>query len=149
MTARSRSRNIASFTLAVACAAGPSAVQAQTPPHAAPTSAANAASVPTDYVIGAEDVLAIVYWRDKDMSGDVAVRPDGKISLPLLNDIQAAGLTPTQLRDRLTDVSKKYLEDPGVTVVVKQMNSRRVFITGEVNKPGPYPLGGPTTVLQL
>jgi polysaccharide export outer membrane protein len=100
-------------------------------------------------VIGPEDLLGVVYWRDKDMTGDVAVRPDGKISLPLLNDVQAAGLTPAQLRDRLVDASKQYFEDPSITVVVKQMNSRKVFITGEVSKPGPYPLIGPTTVLQL
>jgi polysaccharide export outer membrane protein len=105
--------------------------------------------VPPDYVIGPEDVLSVVYWREKDMSNDVAVRPDGKISLPLLNDVAAAGLTPTQLRDSLTEASKQFFEDPSITVVVKQMNSRRVFITGEVAKPGPYPLMGPTTVLQL
>jgi polysaccharide biosynthesis/export protein len=90
-----------------------------------------------------------VYWRDKDMSAEVTVRPDGKISLPLLNDLQAAGLTPDQLRDRLVAESKRFIEDPNVTVVVRQINSRKVFITGEVNKPGPYPLSGPTTVLQL
>ncbi|HWF84958.1 MAG TPA: polysaccharide biosynthesis/export family protein, partial [Vicinamibacterales bacterium] len=73
--------------------------------------------VPGDYVIGAEDVLAVVYWRDKDMTTEVAVRPDGKISLPLLNDVQAAGLTPAQLRDRLIEASKEYFEDPSVTIV--------------------------------
>jgi polysaccharide export outer membrane protein len=66
-----------------------------------------------------------------------------------LNEIQAAGLTPSELRERLTDESKRYIEDPNVTVVVKQINSRKVFITGEVAKPGPYPLTAPTTVLQL
>jgi polysaccharide export outer membrane protein len=105
--------------------------------------------VPADYVIGPDDVLSIVYWREKDVSSDVTVRPDGKISLPLLNDVQAAGLTPAQLRDRLTEVSRQYLEDPNVTVVVHQINSRKVYITGEVAKPGTYPLTGPTTVLQL
>jgi polysaccharide export outer membrane protein len=118
-------------------------------PAAAPATAAAATAVPADYVIGPEDVLSVVYWRDKEMTGDVAVRPDGKISLPLLNDVQAAGLTPAQLRDHLIDASKHYFEDPSVTVVVKQMNSHKVFITGEVAKPGPYPLVGPTTVLQL
>ncbi len=106
-------------------------------------------AVPADYVIGPEDVLGVVYWRDKDMTGDVAVRPDGKISLPLLNDVQAAGMTPEELRNKLVEASKQYFEDPSITVVVKQMNSRKVFITGEVGKPGPYPLAGPTTVLQL
>jgi polysaccharide export outer membrane protein len=102
-----------------------------------------------DYVIGPEDLLSVVFWRDKDMSLEVGVRPDGKISLPLLNDVQAAGLTPTQLTDRLTEQSKQYIEDPSVTVIVRQINSRRVFVTGEVGKPGPYPLMGPTTVLQM
>src|SRR5262245_29946174 len=104
---------------------------------------------PPDYVIGPDDVLSIVYWRDKDMTGDVSVRPDGKVSLPLLHDVQAAGLTPIELRDRLVEESKRYIEDPNITVVVKQMNSRKVYITGEVGKPGPYLLTGPTTVLQL
>jgi len=159
MTARSRSKNIADLVLAFAVAAGCSAsLGAQQPPAPArPSGAAGAAAapvagaveVPADYVIGPEDVLGVVYWRDKDMSGDVAVRPDGKISLPLLNDVQAAGMTPAQLRDKLVEASKQYFEDPSITVVVKQMNSRKVFITGEVGKPGPYPLAGPTTVLQL
>jgi polysaccharide export outer membrane protein len=105
--------------------------------------------IPADYVIGPDDVLTIVYWKDKDMTGDVTVRTDGKISLPLLNDVQAAGLTPTQLRDRLLDQSKRYIEDPSITIVVKQINSRKVFITGEVIKPGPYALTGPMNVLQL
>ena len=106
-------------------------------------------AMPPDYVIGADDVLSIVYWRDKDMTGDVTVRPDGKISLPLLNEFQAAGLTPLQLRDRLMEESRRYIEDPHITVVVHQINSRKVFITGEVAKPGSYPLNESTTVMQL
>ena len=159
MTYRFRSRNIANLTLALSLAAGLMSTRAaaQQPPAAAPQadavaasgSVAAAAAVPADYIIGPEDVLSVVYWRDKDMTGDVAVRSDGKISLPLLNDVQAAGLTPTQLRDHLVEASKDYFEDPSVSVGVKQMNSRKVFITGEVFKPGPYPLVGPTTVLEL
>ena len=156
MTARFRSKNIVDVVAALAIVAGTvhSTIAAQQPPAlaAAATDAARgagAAAVPADYVIGPEDVLSVVYWRDKDMSGDVSVRPDGKISLPLLNDVQAAGLTPAQLRERLIEASKAYFEDPNLTVVVKSMNSRKVFITGEVNKPGPYPLAGPTTVMQL
>jgi polysaccharide export outer membrane protein len=106
-------------------------------------------TAPPDYVIGPDDVLSIVFWRDKDMSADVGVRPDGKISLPLLNDIQAAGLTPEQLRVNLTAAADKYISDPNVSVVVKAINSRKVFITGQVGKPGPYPLTGSTTVLQM
>ena len=104
---------------------------------------------PANYVIGPDDVLSVVFWRDKDMSAEVVVRPDGKISLPLINDVQAGGLTPNQLREAVTAVARRYLEDPSVTIVVKQINSRKLFITGQVEKPGTYPLTGPTTVLQL
>jgi polysaccharide export outer membrane protein len=104
---------------------------------------------PTDYVIGPDDQLSVVFWRDKDMSADVTVRPDGKITLPLLNDIQAAGLSPDQLREKVTDQAKRYVEDPQPTIVVRMINSRKVFITGQVAKPGPYSLMAPTTVLQL
>jgi polysaccharide export outer membrane protein len=105
--------------------------------------------VPADYVIGAEDVLGIVFWREKELSADVAVRPDGRISLPLLNDVDAAGLTPEQLRVRITEAANKYVEEPTVSVVVKDIRSRKVFITGHVAKPAAYSLGGPTTVMQL
>ena len=118
---------------------------------AAPAAVTVPAGVPTpaDYVIGPNDVLTVVFWRDKDISGDVIVRPDGRISLPLINDAQAAGLTPDQLRVQLTAAASKFVEDPTITVVVKTINSRKVFITGQVAKPGEYPLPAPTTVLQL
>jgi polysaccharide export outer membrane protein len=106
-------------------------------------------STPPDYVIGPEDVLTVVFWRDKDLSGDATVRPDGMISLPLLNDVQAAGLTPEQLRTQLTEKAGRLIEEPTVTVVVKAINSRRVFLTGNVAKPGAYSIASPTTVLQL
>jgi polysaccharide export outer membrane protein len=128
---------------------GAAASPKATPPPAAASAIAAGVPTPPDYVIGADDVLSIVYWRDKDMTGEVTVRPDGKISLPLLNDVHAAGLTPTQLADRLTEASRRYIEDPNVTVVVHQINSRKVFITGEVAKPGPYPLTEPTNIVQL
>ena len=103
----------------------------------------------THYVIGPEDVLSIVFWRDKDMTTQVRVRPDGKISLPLLDEVQAAGLTPADLRAHLIEESKRFFGNPTVTVVVEQINSRKVFITGQVVKPGPYTIAVPTTVLQL
>lgn len=118
-------------------------------PTGVPAGAPGGVATPTDYVIGADDVLTVVFWRDKDMSTDVVVRPDGKITLPLLNDIDAAGSTPEQLRDRIAKASAEFIEDPSVTITVKQINSRKVFITGEVTRPGPYPLTTPTTVLQL
>jgi polysaccharide export outer membrane protein len=119
--------------------------RAQTPPPELPPGV----TPPADYVIGAEDQLSVVYWREKDLSAEVAVRPDGMISLPLINDIQASGLTPEQLRLRVTEAAGKFVENPTVTIVVKAINSRKVFITGQVGKPGPYPLGGPMTVMQL
>lgn len=121
---------------------------AKMPPEAAAAVAA-AVTPPADFVIGPDDVLTVVFWREKEVSGDVTVRPDGRISIPLLNDVQAAGLTPSQLRDKLMESAAQFLEDPNATVVVKQINSRKVFITGLVNKPGPYVLTSPTTVLQL
>jgi polysaccharide export outer membrane protein len=130
----------------------PPAVTAQSVPAAATAAAAPRATdpaIPPGYVIGTDDVLSIVYWKDKDMSADAQVRPDGRIALPLINEVQAAGLTPEQLREKITEESKKYMEDASITVVVRQINSRKAFITGEVNKPGPYPLTSPTTVLQL
>jgi polysaccharide export outer membrane protein len=112
-------------------------------------SATTAIDPPPGFVIGPEDVLSIVFWRDKDMTTEVKVRPDGKISLPLLDEVQAAGLTPAQLRAHLIDESKRFFGNPNVTVVVGEINSRKVFITGQVVKPGPYPIVSPTTVLQL
>jgi polysaccharide export outer membrane protein len=100
------------------------------------------------YVIGATDVLDINVWKEPDVSRTVPVRPDGKISLPLLNDIQAAGLTPMQLQAVVTEGLKKYMSDPQVTVIVTQINSRRVFVLGEVSRPGPVQMLPNMTVLQ-
>ena len=153
---------VSALAFVLACAA-PAAAQQQTaqgpkasptePPRGAklpaPVPSLPAAVVPPGYVIGPEDVLAVLFWREKDLSGDVIVRPDGKITLPLLNDVQAAGLTPEDLRASLTTAAAKYVAEPNVTVVVRQINSRRVFITGQIGKPGPYPLTPGLTVMQL
>jgi polysaccharide biosynthesis/export protein len=104
---------------------------------------------PPGYVIGPLDVVEVLFWKDKDLSAEVVVRPDGRISLPLLNEIEAGGLTPEQLRFRVIESARRFIEEPTATVIVKQINSRNVFIMGEVPKPGSYPLGGGTTVLQL
>lgn len=101
-----------------------------------------------DYVIGADDTLHISVWKEPDLTNTLPVRPDGKISMPLLNDVQAAGLTPMQLASSLTEKLKKYLADPRVTVVVTQMNSQRVYILGEVLHSGAIPLLPNMTVLQ-
>jgi polysaccharide biosynthesis/export protein len=122
------------------------------PKPAAPAGAQTAPAgvpLPAGYVIGPEDVLDIIFWKDKDMSTEAVVRPDGRITLPLINEMQASGLTPEQLRDALMAAAVKYVEDPNVSVVVKAINSRKVFITGQVAKPGAYPLTAPTTVMQL
>jgi len=104
---------------------------------------------PPDYIIGADDILHVDFWGDETVSGDVVVRPDGKISVRLLNDIQAAGLTPVELCVAITEAARKYLEQPVVSVTVKQINSRKVYIVGMIGKPGPYNTTGPLTVLQL
>ena len=106
-------------------------------------------AVPKGFLIGPEDVLAVHFWRDQEMSGDVMVRPDGMITLPLVGDIRAAGLTPELLKDQIEKAASRLITEPSVTVAVKEINSRKVFITGEVTKPGPYPLSGPRTVMQL
>jgi polysaccharide export outer membrane protein len=101
-----------------------------------------------DYVIGADDNLHISVWKEPDLTTSLPVRPDGKISLPLLNDVQAAGLTPMQLADSITEKLKKYIADPRVTVVVTAMNSRRIYVLGEVLHTGAVPLLPNMTVLQ-
>ena len=100
------------------------------------------------YRIGSEDVLDIVVWKNPDMSKTVIVRPDGMISLPLISDIQAAGLTPNQLRDSIVEKLKEYQQTVVVSVIVQGINSYRVFILGEVIRPGIYILKTKTTLLQ-
>lgn len=111
---------------------------------------ADAAKPITDpaYVIGAEDVVNINVWKEPEVSRTVPVRPDGKISLPLIDDVQAAGLAPFQLTAVITEKLKKYLTDPQVTVIVTAINSRRIYILGEVNRSGAYQLLPNMTILQ-
>lgn len=109
---------------------------------------AKAATQDPNYVIGAQDILDINVWREADISRSVPVRPDGKISLPLLNDVQAAGLTPMQLSNRITAGLKKFVADPQVTVVVTGINSQRIYILGEVNHAGAFPLLPASNVLE-
>jgi polysaccharide export outer membrane protein len=133
----------------VAAVPSPSAPIASASSPAVPAPAA-LSTAPSGYVIGTDDVLSILFWKDKDLSApEITVRPDGKVTLPLLNDVQAAGLTPDALRDLILEAARKYVEDPNPTVIVKEIKSRKVFITGQVEKPGPYPLNGTTTILQL
>ena len=113
-----------------------------------PAATAQDMGAPSDYVIGADDTLRISVWKEPELSEILPVRPDGKISMPLLNDIPAAGLTPLQLKDSITEKLKKFIADPRVTVVVTAMNSQRVFVSGEVLHSGPIPLLPHMTVLQ-
>jgi polysaccharide export outer membrane protein len=124
------------------------AAPAVMPPDVVAAIAAGVA-VPADYVIGPEDVLQFIFWREKDLSVDGFVRPDGKVSIPLLNDVQAAGLTPEQLTKEITVQAQRYVEDPNVTVIVKQINSRKVYVVGQVPKTGAFVVTSPLNVLQL
>jgi polysaccharide biosynthesis/export protein len=133
------------LVLSVSAAASPQDAAAPAPRH----DDAGASASPADYVIGPDDQLSIIFFQNKDMSGDVVVRPDGKISLPLLNDIQASGLTPDALRGRIEAEARRFMQNPNPTVLVRQINSRKVSILGWVEKPGSYPLVTRTTVLEL
>jgi polysaccharide export outer membrane protein len=117
------------------------------------TSAANelakkVATQDPNYVIGSQDMLDISVWREPDFSRTVPVRPDGKISLPLLNDMQAAGLTPSQLAAELTKSLNKFVTNPQVTIIVTQINSQRFYVLGEAARPGAYTLIPEMTILQ-
>jgi polysaccharide export outer membrane protein len=121
---------------------------APAPSAPAPRPSASTA-LPSDYVIGVEDVLTIVFWREKELSAEVVVRPDGKISLPMLNDVPAVGLTPEALAATVAKAATKYVKDPAATVIVREIRSRKVYVIGEVAKPGPVSLGADMNVLQL
>ncbi len=145
---------MSSFALAQDAPAQPAASSAS--PNASADKAASdkATNVVPDsqagigYVIGPEDVLHVAVWREADLTATLPVRPDGKISLPLLNDVQASGLTPQQLAASVTEKLKKYIADPRVTVVVTQINSKRVYMVGEVLHSGPMSMVANMTVLQ-
>jgi polysaccharide export outer membrane protein len=119
----------------------------QTDPSATPRAKTSATADP-NYVIGAQDVVDVSVWKEAELTRSVPVRPDGKISLPLLNDVQAAGLTPQQLSAQITVELKKYITDPQVTVIVTTINSQRIYILGEVNHAGAYPLLPSMTAVQ-
>lgn len=101
-----------------------------------------------NYIIGPQDVVDVSVWKEPDLSRVVPVRPDGKISLPLLNDVQASGLTPAQLGAQITTNLTKYVTNPQVTVIVSQINSQRIYILGEVSRAGGYTLVPDMNVLQ-
>ena len=100
------------------------------------------------YVIGPTDVLEIQVWREPNLSRTVPVRPDGKITLPLLNDVQAAGLTPLELKSRLEKALARFIANPTVSVSVQEIHSKNIYVMGKVNTPGTFPLRQGLTVLQ-
>jgi polysaccharide export outer membrane protein len=134
--------------LVLVISAKPMLARAQSLSTNTTASASAPAALPTDYVIGVEDVLNVVFWREKDLSAEVVVRPDGKISLPMLNDVPAVGLTPEQLAAIVAKAATKYVRDPGATVIVKEVRSRKVYVIGQVTKPGAFQLGSEMNVLQ-
>jgi len=101
------------------------------------------------YVIGPGDVLGVVIWKEPSISGPVKVRPDGLITVPLINEVQASGLTTAELRKTLKKKYEEFINDPFVTIRVEQIRSSEIFLIGEVNSPGAYPAVGNDTVLQL
>ena len=128
--------------------ASPNVKPAATPPAAAQPRAAMQSAAPSDYVIGPEDVLQVSVWKNETLSRVVPVRPDGKISLPLLHDVQASGLTAMQLRDKISRALSEFMPNPEVSVIVTDVRSFRVSIMGEVQRPGVLLLRSSTTVLE-
>jgi polysaccharide export outer membrane protein len=121
----------------------------QSPAAESPGADVRTAAKPHDatYLIGSSDVLAITVWKEPEISKSVPVRPDGKISLPLVGELQAAGRTPLQLEQEIADKLKTYITNPDVNVIVQQINSEKFNVLGRVSRPGSYPLTSSTTVL--
>ena len=136
--ARQANQKGATQTAAVASAPGPENVGAM--PHAAP-------NVGSDFVLGTEDMLSINVWHEAELSRIVQVRPDGKVSLPLVGEVVASGLTPSQLQQKLTKELEAFISHPEVTVIVQEVRSQKINIVGQVNRPGTFPLVKPMTVL--
>jgi polysaccharide export outer membrane protein len=126
-------------------AQGPIKAAAATKPAIVPAAPVPSAS---DYVIGPEDLLQISVWKNESLSRQLPVRPDGKVSMPLLHDIQASGLTPMQLRDKIAAALAEFMPNPEVSVTVLEVRSYRVSVLGEVQRPGVLQLKAPTTVLE-
>lgn len=105
-------------------------------------------TVTPDYIMGPEDVLEITVWKNADLSKQVQVRPDGRISLPLIGDVSAVGRTASQLTEEISARLKSYMENPTVSILVREVNSYQIYVLGEVNAPGKYPLKSKTTLLQ-
>jgi polysaccharide export outer membrane protein len=105
-------------------------------------------TAPDEFVIGPDDVLIISVWKEPDITRTIPVRPDGKITLPLINDVQASGLTPMQLGLSITEKLRKFINEPQVTVIVQTINSRRIHIVGQVGRQGTFPMLPDMTAMQ-
>jgi polysaccharide biosynthesis/export protein len=138
-------------TPAAEAAAAPAPAAAPPAPRVAPVvRSASAVDMSKEYLIGPEDVLDITVWKNcPDLCRTVPVRPDGKMSLPLVNDVQAAGLTPMDLRQHLTEQLAEYLPSPEVSVIVREVHNFKVAVVGSVKVPGDYEIKSQATVLEL
>lgn len=136
------------FSFVVGLAAAPDAAQPAPSSQPAPAATGPQAELPPDFVIGPEDVLGVVFWREAELSGDVTVRPDGRITLPVIGELVAAGLSPQALQKQIAALAGKYINEPNVAVVVRTIHSRKVYVTGRVADPGTFDLKGPMTVIQ-
>ena len=112
-------------------------------------SGAQAANVDSDYRVGVGDVLQISVWKEPEVSSGVLIRPDGKISLPLVNELEVTGKTPLEIQAIVTEKLSPFIKDPNVTVIVRSVNSKKVYLVGQVGGTGARQLMGPTTVLQM
>lgn len=140
-------RHVCFVPVILLCAAA--SAWAQSAPANAPTTAVGRAAAPTaEYTIGPEDVLDISVWKNPELSRKVPVRPDGRVSLPLINDIQAAGLTPSELREQLAKRLAEYVPSAEVSVIVSDVQSLKVAVVGAVKTPGRFMLKSPATVLE-
>jgi polysaccharide export outer membrane protein len=103
---------------------------------------------PKSFLLGPEDVILVRVWREPDLSGQLVIRPDGQINMPLIREIRAGGLSPEQLTTNLTEALSKFINNPQVLVQVMAVRSQKYMVTGEINRPGAYPLAGPTSVFE-
>ena len=143
---------LASLGFAQSKSGGPPAPSRQSDKEAPPATPPNPiveSGVPIDpraYVIGPEDILGVRVWREPDFTAQHTVRPDGKITIPLVGDVQAAGLTPDRLTEQMKQALSEFMTKPEVSVMVIQVNSKKYFVAGQIGSPGPYPLVVPTKV---
>lgn len=146
-SAKKRSESVTRSDLAEA--ASPSVETSQRGKETGLAAPANVPPSPGDYVIGEQDNLTITVWKERDISGSVVVRPDGKITVPLVGELKVIGMTPLELQNILTEKLKPFVTVPQVTVAVNQINSRKVYLIGQVMREGTFEINSSTTVLQI